>query len=50
MCRETWKLSGLWALAWGVAIIIAAFFPTGFLLFLAALLLIVCGFWLIRRR
>lgn len=50
MCREKWKLIGLCALALGVAIIIAAFFPTGFLLFLAALLLIVCGIWLMRRR
>ena len=50
MCRETWKLIGLWALALGVAILIAAYFPTGFLLFLAALLLIVCGVCLLKGR
>lgn len=50
MCREKWKLIGLGALALGVAIIIAAYFPTGFLLFLASLLLIVCGVFLLRRR
>lgn len=49
-CWERWKLVGLCALALGVAILIAAFFPVGFLLFLAALLLIVCGIWLIQRR
>lgn len=50
MCREQWKLIGLCALALGVAILIAAFFPVGFLLFLTAVLLIVCGVFLVRRR
>ncbi len=50
MCCEWWKLIGLCALALGAAILIAAFFPCGFLMFLAALLLIVCGIWLMQRR
>ncbi len=50
MCCEKWKLIGLCALALGAAILIAALFPNGFLLFLAALLLVCCGIGLLRRR
>lgn len=50
MCWKTWKLIGLCALALGASILIVAIFPTGFLLFLIALLLIFCGIGLIKRR
>ena len=38
------------ALALGLAIFIVAIFPVGFLMFLVALLLVVCGWGCIRRR
>ena len=38
------------ALALGLAIFIVAIFPVGFLMFLGALLLVVCGWGCIRRR
>ncbi len=50
MCWRQWGIIGLFALALGAAILITAIFPVGFLMFLAALLLIACGVGLIRRR
>ncbi len=50
MCWRTWKLIGLCALALGTSIVIVAIFPVGFLMFLAAFLLIFCGIGLIKRR
>ena len=50
MCPERWKQIGLCALLLGAAILIAALFPKGLLLFFAALLLICCGVGLLRRR
>lgn len=41
---------GFFALALGSAILIVAIFPVGFLMFLVAFLLIVCGCDCIRRR
>ena len=41
---------GSFALALGLAIFIVAIFPVGFLMFLVALLLVVCGWGCIRRR
>lgn len=43
-------LAGICALALGLAIFIVAIFPVGFLMFLVALLLVVCGWGCIRRR
>lgn len=40
---------GIFALALGVGILIAVIFPTGFLLFLVAFLLIACGCGCMRR-
>ena len=40
---------GLCALALGLGILVAAIFPTGFLLFLVAFLLIACGYGCMRR-
>lgn len=40
---------GVCALALGLGILIAAIFPTGFLLFLVAFLLIACGYGCMRR-
>ena len=40
---------GLFALALGAGILIAVIFPTGFLLFLVAFLLIACGLGCMRR-
>ena len=40
---------GVFALALGVGILIAAVFPAGFLLFLVAFVLIGCGFGCMRR-
>lgn len=42
--------AGICALTLGLAIFIVAIFPVGFLMFLVALLLIVCGWGCIRRR
>lgn len=50
MCCGRWKLIGLCALALGAAILIVAIFPVCFLLILIALLLILCGIGLIKRR
>ena len=50
MCWRDWKLIGMLALALGAAILITAVFPVGFLMFLTALLLILCGVGLIKRR
>lgn len=47
---ETWKLIGLCALALGLAIVIVAIFPHGFLMLLVAVLLIFCGVGLLKRR
>ena len=44
-CRGLW----LCALALGAGILIAVIFPTGFLLFLVAFLLIACGLGCMRR-
>ena len=40
---------GIFAAALGIGILIAAIFPTGFLLFLVAFLLIGCGCGCMRR-
>ncbi len=50
MCWRTWTLIGICALMLGAAILITAIFPVGFLMFLVALLLILCGVGLIKRR
>ena len=50
MCWRDWKLIGMLALALGAAILITVIFPVGFLMFLTALLLILCGVGLIKRR
>ena len=50
MSCETWKLIGLCALALGIAIVVAAIFPDGFMMLLAAALLIFCGVGLLKRR
>ena len=47
---ETWMLIGLCALALGIAIMIVAIFPDGFLMLLAAALLIFCGVGILKRR
>ena len=47
---ERWMLIGLCALALGIAIVIVAIFPDGFLMLLAAALLIFCGVGLLKRR
>ena len=47
---EMWKLIGFCALALGIAIAIVAIFPDGFLILLAAALLIFCGVGLLKRR
>ena len=43
------RLIGACALALGIGILIAVIFPTGFLLFLVAFLLIGCGCGCMRR-
>ena len=48
--RSGCQLLGLFALAIGVGILVAAIFPAGFLLFLIAFLLIGCGWACMRRR
>ena len=40
---------GIFALALGIGILIAAIFPAGFLLFLVAFVLIGCGFGCMRK-
>ena len=50
MCCEKWKLIGLCALALGTSIMIVAFFPVCFLMFLIAAVLIGCGIALLKRR
>ena len=50
MWGRNWNCLGICALALGLAIFIVAIFPVGFLMFLVALLLIVCGWGCIRRR
>lgn len=40
---------GLCAMTLGLGILIAVIFPTGFLLFLVAFLLIACGFGCMRK-
>ncbi len=50
MWGRNWCPFGICALALGLAIFIVAIFPVGFLMFLVALLLIVCGWGCIRRR
>lgn len=47
--RRNCRGLGLCAMALGLGILIAAIFPTGFLLFLVAFLLIACGFGCMRR-
>lgn len=42
-------IAGILALALGAGILIAAIFPVGFLMFLVATLLIVCGIMCMRR-
>ncbi len=42
-CRGCGTTVGLCALGLGLGILVAAFFPTGFLMFLVALTLITCG-------
>lgn len=49
MC-DGYRFLGLCALALGVAIVIAAVFPVGFVLFLVAFLLICCGWFCVKRR
>ena len=48
MWGRNWCCLGICAL--GLAIFIVAIFPVGFLMFLVALLLVVCGWGCIRRR
>ena len=48
--RSGCQLLGLFALAIGVGILVAAIFPAGFLLFLIAFLLIGCGWACMKRR
>ena len=43
MWGRNWCCLGICALALGLAIFIVAIFPVGFLMFLVALLLVVCG-------
>ena len=43
------RLIGACALALGIGILIAVIFPTGFLLFLVAFLLIACGCGCMRK-
>ena len=50
MCWRDWRLVGLAALSLGAAILVTAIFPAGFGLLLAALLLILCGVGLLKRR
>lgn len=50
MCWNDWRLIGTLALALGAAILITAIFPVGFLMFLTASVLILCGIGLIKRR
>ena len=50
VCWWYWKLIGLAALALGAAILITSIFPVGFLMLLTALLLILCGVGLMKRR
>ena len=50
MWGRHWCCLGICALALGLAIFIVAIFPVGFLMFLVALLLVVCGWGCIRRR
>lgn len=50
MRGRNWCWFGFFALALGSAILIVAIFPVGFLMFLVAILLIVCGCGCIRRR
>lgn len=47
--RRNCRGLGLCALALGSGILIAVIFPTGFLLFLVAFLLIACGLGCMRR-
>lgn len=47
--RRPCRWLGLCAMALGLGILIAAIFPTGFLLFLVAFLLIGCGCGCMRR-
>ena len=49
MWGRNWCCLGICALALGLAIFIVAIFPVGFLMFLVALLLVVCGWGCIRR-
>ena len=44
------RMLGLCALTLGSGILIAVIFPTGFLLFLVAFLLIACGWGCMRRQ
>ena len=48
MWGRNWCCLGICALALGLAIFIVAIFPVGFLMFLVALLLVVCGWGCIR--
>ena len=50
MWGRNWCCLVICALALGLAIFIVAIFPVGFLMFLVALLLVVCGWGCIRRR
>ncbi len=49
MCRNRWRLIGLCGLCLGLAVFIVAIFPVGALVFLTALLLILCGIGCLRR-
>ncbi len=49
MGRGRCPLLGICALALGLGIFAAAVFPTGFLLFLVAFLLIACGWMCLKR-
>ena len=50
MWGRNWCCLGICALALGLAIFIVAIFPVGFLMFLVALLLVVCGWYAARRH
>ena len=50
MCCGKWIIIGFIALILGIAIVITAIIPSGFLLFLIAILLIGCGICILKRR
>jgi len=49
-CGGNWMLIGICALSLGVSIVIVALFPVCFLMILIAVVLILCGVGLLKRR